>query len=191
MRSFLGQLPFWGKGADRQLSVWWWEQSLGTGQSSSWLLSAFCSLWFKGEGQQGSKPLVLSKWYLPLPITSGSLTWLSTVFCQVIISFWTVGQEEGRGAHDPLVNSAPCWGPLFGPFVPPALWPSACTLSYPLRQDPGLPPPCKGYSTVTIVPTGPLTQLLHIPKCQKQLLWRSLYPRPFPHPPAFGGREKS
>lgn len=86
------------------------------------------SIWFKGEGQQRSKRLALSKWYLALPITYGSLTWLSTMFCQVIISFQTVRQGEGREAHDPLVNSAPCWGPLPRPFVPLALQPSLCSL---------------------------------------------------------------
>lgn len=60
--------------------------------------------------------------------------------------------------------------------------PMGTAVYYLLTQDPGLPPPCKGYSTVTIVPTGPLTQLLQIPKCQKQLLWTSLYPCSLPQP---------
>lgn len=83
VRQFLSQLPCWGKGTERRLSVWWWVRSLGTEWSSGWLLSAFCEIWFRGEGRQRPKLLVLSKWYLALPIISGSLTWLLQCFAKL------------------------------------------------------------------------------------------------------------
>ena len=73
---------------------------------------------------------------------------------------WGRGKEENHMTHwwIQLPAGVHCLGPLF-----PSPCSPASALYYPLMQDPGLPPPSKGYSAVTIVPMGPLTQLLQIP----------------------------